>query len=158
MESAEETGGRRLYFAYGSNMSAAQMAERCPGATALGAARLAGWKLRFDRPSSRWGGFVADIVASEGAEVWGVLWRVTDAHMESLDRFEGVSSGAYRRIEVSVSTQLDGRTHRAEAYAVCDPARSGRPSDLYLGVMVAGAMEHRLPAEYVRQLRAFAEA
>ena len=38
-----------FYFAYGSNMDPVQMEERCPGAVALGAAHLPGWRLTFTR-------------------------------------------------------------------------------------------------------------
>ena len=33
-----------LHFAYGSNMSRALMQRRCPQATALGTARISGWR------------------------------------------------------------------------------------------------------------------
>jgi gamma-glutamylcyclotransferase (GGCT)/AIG2-like uncharacterized protein YtfP len=157
----ESTGGANeswRYFAYGSNMSAAQMAARCPGAIALGAALLDGWELKFDRPSTRWGGFVADIVPLDGAQVWGVLWQVTSAHLEALDRFEGVANGAYRRVEVSVNTPADHALHSAQVYVVCLPENPGLPSGRYLEVMVAGAEEHRLPTQYIHQLRRFATA
>ncbi len=62
------------YFAYGSNMDPVQMAERAPGGRALGAARLAGWRLTFTRDSPAWGGGVGHIEPDEADEVWGVLW------------------------------------------------------------------------------------
>lgn len=146
-----------FYFAYGSNMSARQMGERCPGAESMGLAVAEGWQLRFDRPSRRWGGHVADIVETPGSATWGVLWRVTTAHLAALDGFEGVATGAYRRINLVVE-QPDHGDLRAESYAVCEPGDPGHPSIAYLEVILEGAMEHQLPGEYVRQLRGFAEA
>lgn len=146
-----------FYFAYGSNMSARQMAERCPGAETMGSAVAEGWQLRFDRPSRRWGGHVADIVQTPGSATWGVLWRVTPTHLAALDGFEGVATGAYRRINLVVRQPGESDLH-AESYAVCEPGVVGNPSSAYLGVILAGAMEHRLPDEYVRQLQSFAEA
>jgi cation transport regulator ChaC len=143
--------GVPLYFAYGSNMSRAQMAERCPGAEALGPARLTGYALAFDRFSKRWDGYVADIVPHAGAETWGVLWRVTAAHLESLDRFEGVSSGAYRRTAVEAETPA-GERHTAVAYQVVEPAAPGLPSVAYAATMARGASEHGLPDSYCEWL------
>ena len=132
------------------------MGERCPGAESLGCAVLAGWQLRFDRPSRRWGGYVADVVQQEGAETFGVLWRVNADHLASLDYFEGVATGAYRRDTVSLTvTHETGAAIRAEVYVVCDAVEPGPPSAQYLGVMVEGAKEHHLPDHYVQLLQAF---
>jgi gamma-glutamylcyclotransferase (GGCT)/AIG2-like uncharacterized protein YtfP len=138
------------YFAYGSNLSARQMAFRCPGATALGPARLDGYQLAFTRPSRRWGGCAADILPAPGSHAWGLAWNVSEAHLESLDRFEGVASGAYRRLEVSLiapRAELD-----AIAYAVVEPEEGGHPSARYLHTILEGAREHGLPAPWLRHL------
>ena len=42
-----------LYFAYGSNMDPDQMATRCPSTSAVGPARLAGWRLTHDEKRIR---------------------------------------------------------------------------------------------------------
>ena len=142
------------YFAYGSNMSSAQMAERCPGASSLGAARLDGFALSFDRWSDRRGGYVADVLPSPGGSVWGVLWRVTSEHLVMLDRHEGVAAGAYRREFVrvqSASGHID-----AVAYRVCEPALPGSPPAAYLALILEGAKEHGLPAAYVAGIQAVA--
>ena len=56
-----------LHFAYGSNMSRALMAARCPGATVLGVASLAGW--RFVISPDGYG----SIALHPGGIVYGVL-------------------------------------------------------------------------------------
>lgn len=132
------------YFAYGSNMSPRQMAERCPGAVALGVARLADYRLAFNRPSpKRWGGHVADVVAAPGAEVWGVLWQVSDAHLEALDRFEGVAAGSYRRLDATV--EHEGSAHAAVVYVVCEPGPDGAPSATYCATMGEGVTAFAVP-------------
>ncbi len=50
---------RTLYFAYGSNLSEAQMRARCPGARPAGRAALHGYRLAFAGYSALWGGAVA---------------------------------------------------------------------------------------------------
>ena len=145
------------YFAYGSNMSSAQMAERCPGATALGAARLVGYRLAFDKWSQRGGGRVADIVVSPGDELWGVLWLVSEAHGAALDRYEGVARGQYRRSVVGVET-LRGAVLQAFAYVICEPAEEGPTTVAYRALLLEGAREHGIPVGYVRLIESVAVA
>jgi hypothetical protein len=64
-------------------MSSTVMADRCPGATALGPARLDDHRLGFRLPSLRWGGYAADIVNDDGVTTWGVLWKLSEEHLES---------------------------------------------------------------------------
>jgi gamma-glutamylcyclotransferase len=139
-----------LYFAYGSNMSRTQMAERCPGAALVGVARLPRHRLAFNRESRRWGGQVASIVGDEAGEVWGALWEVTAEHMEALDRWEGVAGGAYRRQEVRV--EQGGAAVEAMAYVVGTPGAEGPPAAAYLSVLLEAARELGLDADYVRAL------
>jgi gamma-glutamylcyclotransferase (GGCT)/AIG2-like uncharacterized protein YtfP len=81
--------GTCLYFAYGSNLNRARMFERCPAAIPVRAHELLGWKLLFRR--------TADIVPCFGYTVLGALYRITDADVRALDRFEGAPHGRYRR-------------------------------------------------------------
>jgi gamma-glutamylcyclotransferase (GGCT)/AIG2-like uncharacterized protein YtfP len=127
-----------LYFAYGSNMSSRQMAERCPGAAAAGIGLLRGFRICFDRYSEGRQGHVADIVEDAAGEVWGVRWLVTEEHLAALDRFEGVARGAYRRRNVSV--EVDGVSQQAIAYQVVEPEDEGAPSDSYLAPFRAGPL------------------
>jgi cation transport regulator ChaC len=139
-----------LYFAYGSNMNADQMAERCPGGRALGAARLADWRLTFTRDSPAWGGGVGHIEHAPDDEVWGVLWDLTDEHLSSLDEYEGVAVGAYVRDHVTV--RFEDRDVEAEVY-IAVPRGFKQPSKKYLSALVRGAEAHGCPDAYVERLR-----
>lgn len=132
-------------------MDREQMAERCPGARALGAARLAGWRLTFTRDSPAWGGGVGHIEMAPGDEVWGVLWDLTDDHLASLDEYEGIAIGAYVRDRVTV--RLEDRGVEAEVY-IAVPRGYKQPSKRYLSALVRGAEAHGCPDEYVERLRA----
>lgn len=88
------TETRYLYFAYGSNLWWPRMRQRCPGARAWGAATLDGYRL-VER-------LYADIGRQADSQVHGVLYTVTAADLASLDRFEGLADGVYRRINVKV--------------------------------------------------------
>src|SRR4051812_17645581 len=85
-----------LYFAYGSNLSAALMKTRCRSACQVGIAKIDGYRIGFTRRSSRQGGGVADLVAAQGSLVWGALFDVAECDFESLDEYEGVPT-AYSR-------------------------------------------------------------
>ena len=139
------------YFAYGSNMASSQMAERCPGAVCLGAARLPGHRLAFDAWSNRRGGLVADVLPDPGSDVWGVLWEVTGEHAEALDRYEGVARGQYRRATVRVEAVAGGEVE-AFAYVICDPGEDGPTTEAYRDILIEGAREHGLPDEWVQAL------
>ena len=86
---------RRVYFAYGSNLSLEGMASRCPDSEPIARATLAGWALTFRG--------VADIEQSERARTDGALWAISDRDLERLDAYEGYP-GLYRRELVAVRT------------------------------------------------------
>lgn len=65
-----------IYFAYGSNLDPAQMAERCPDSPFLAVARLDDHRLDFPRRSPIRRCAVASVVPSPGAVVWGGLYRM----------------------------------------------------------------------------------
>ncbi len=142
---------RHLYFAYGSNLKLRQFQRRCPGSTVVGRARLPGYRLAFTRYATKRKGGVADIVAEEDAEVWGVLYDVDDEGMASLDAFEGVPR-AYRRETVRV-TDDEGVEREAETY-VANKTGEFAPGREYLDLIVTGGREHGLPDEYIRSVEA----
>ena len=80
-----------LYFAYGSNMSADEMARRCPRSTVLGLARLERHRLAVMREG--W----LTAVRDPRACVHGVLWDLALSDVPALDRYEGVAQGLYAK-------------------------------------------------------------
>ena len=150
------------YFAYGSNLDPAQMAERCPSATFLGRAVLEGHALAFTRWSTRRRCGVADVVPSPGDRVWGVVYTLSEADGLRLDGFEGYAPGRagnwYARVERTVA--IDGDPCRPLAvatYEVVDRAPEPfTPSREYLGHLLRGAEHWRLPDAYLARLRSIA--
>jgi gamma-glutamylcyclotransferase (GGCT)/AIG2-like uncharacterized protein YtfP len=106
------------YFAYGSNLSLAQMHRRCPSAVVLGRAALPNHRLAFAGHSAAWGGAVAHVARAPGDKVEGILYLLTERDVEALDRCEGVPI-VYDRV---VKTVVDehGRRRRAHVYRL-DP-------------------------------------
>ena len=134
-----------LYFAYGSNMDARLMAERCPGARALGVAQLENWRFVITKRGS------ASIAPAWGRIVHGVLWRCAPAHVHVLDAYEGVHWGNYRTCRVTVRDEA-GRPYRAFTY-VANRAPGGRARvDYMLTVVLPAAEAFGLPEDYRREL------
>lgn len=149
--------GSVLYFAYGSNMQTATFSGRRGIAFRRARpARVAGWRLVFDKPPFLpVGEGFASIVPDPVAAVIGVLYEITAADLEHVDLTEGVLIGHYRRIEVAV-TPLDTPATALRAYTLTSDRRDPtlQPSDRYMGLVVAGAEEHGLPADWIALLRA----
>lgn len=142
------------YLAYGSNMGRwTFVGRRRIHPLETRCARLDGYRVCFDIPVGPGERAVANVEPAAGACVWGVLYRLTAADAARLDRSEGVGAGIYRRIPVEVT---DDRGERIAAFAYRSEAvRPGRkPSARYMGLLLEGARQHGLPAEYVRALEA----
>ena len=77
-----------LYAAYGSNLWHAQMRLRCPGVEVEGALLVPGWRLAVRK--------FALVEPDPDTSCPVGLWRVTPAHLESLDRYEGPHTYARR--------------------------------------------------------------
>lgn len=134
----------RPYFAYASNMDTAQMAERCPGATLVDGAVVAA--MTFVITSQGY----ANIVPDANRVVFGILWDITPGDEASLDRYEGIRPGLYRKEEMEVLT-TGGAPVRALIYRA-SATKTGLPAPGYLEATIAAARAHGLPADYVRHL------
>uniref|UniRef100_A0AAA9TPB7 Gamma-glutamylcyclotransferase n=1 Tax=Bos taurus TaxID=9913 RepID=A0AAA9TPB7_BOVIN len=112
------------------------------------------FKLDFGNPqgktSETWHGGIATIFESPGDEVWGVVWKMNKSNLSSLDKQEGVKSGMYVPIEVTVSTQ-EGKEITCRSYQMTN-YESVPPSPQYKKVICMGAKENGLPLEYQKKL------
>uniref|UniRef100_A0A3B5KJX6 Gamma-glutamylcyclotransferase a n=1 Tax=Takifugu rubripes TaxID=31033 RepID=A0A3B5KJX6_TAKRU len=98
-----------------------------------------------------WHGGVATIEFHPGAEVWGVIWTLSNENLTSLDNQEGVDRGLYSPLEVSVETDkgiIVCRTYQINNFHAC------LPSPDYKMVVCMGAEQNGLPTEYLRKLKA----
>ncbi|MGK2881493.1 MAG: poly-gamma-glutamate hydrolase family protein [Mycobacterium sp.] len=131
------------YFAYGSNLCVRQMAQRCPDAVDPRPAMLSdhGWLIN-ERG-------VATVEPFTGSQVHGVLWRLSDHDLATLDSAEGVPV-RYRRDRLTVHTD-DGPT---PAWVYIDHrVEPGAPRPGYLERILDGAQHHGLPQRWVEFLR-----
>jgi hypothetical protein len=139
-----------LYAAYGSNMDAAQMAERCPHSPQSGTGWLDGWRLTFGGEDLGWEGALATVVEESRSRVFVVLYEMSDRDEQSLDQWDGATLGYYTKLKVRVSA-LDSDV-LAWLY-VLDAYEGGLPSARYLGIMADAAEAAGAPDDYVNGLR-----
>lgn len=145
---------RRLYFAYGSNINLEQMAFRCPRAEVVGPVTLDNYELLFRGNHTHFG--VATIRPKEGSQVPGLLWELTPACEQSLDRYEGYPS-FYEKETVSVRDR-EGNIIPCMVYVMTrERMRSpALPSQSYYEGIRQGYQENGLPLEALDQAVDFA--
>lgn len=121
-------------FCYGSN-DPQQLGERLNRRSIEGVGAWAeGYGRVFRGYSQRWGGGVASIEKDPRRNVYGWVAKVTPSELTTLDRFEGVASGNYKRVNIKVET-LDGDTLSAIAY-VSTSRQFNEPSKAYLNAVL----------------------
>jgi gamma-glutamylcyclotransferase (GGCT)/AIG2-like uncharacterized protein YtfP len=121
------------------------MQWRCPDAIALGPALLENWAWRIG------GRGYATVSPSPGHHVWGAIWNVSDADLASLDRYEGVAGGLYRREFVTVMAE----NQPVELHLYIENYDDhGLPRPDYLERIIAGARWFDLPEAWIEDLAA----
>jgi hypothetical protein len=141
------------YFAYGSNLDAGTfLGRRRMRPLDTRVAVLEHFELRFDLPVGPGERGVANVAPREDDEVWGALYLLTHREAEHLDHTEGVQFGGYRRLDVEVR-EISGVRVGAFTYHSKRSIAGRKPSRRYLGLLLAGARQHGLPAEYIERLR-----
>jgi gamma-glutamylcyclotransferase (GGCT)/AIG2-like uncharacterized protein YtfP len=135
-----------LTFAYGSNMDALAMSQRCPGGKMLGRARLARHRVAL-LPD----GF-ATVAPDPNMTAHGVLWEIGFGDLAALDRYEGVDKGAY--VKVIQPVLREGSSPLRALVYVGRPGKSlGRAPPDYMEKIVAAAIGAGLPGDHVDYLR-----
>ena len=131
-----------LYFAYGSNLLTERLAARCPTARPAAPATLAGHAVRFAKYSWIDGSGKATIRAEADARTQGLLFEISAADQDALDRIEGAGKGYDRWDGLTVETAQG--TALATTYIASDPREALVPFDWYLALILAGAAQHGL--------------
>ena len=141
----EEMPNTFLYFAYGSNMLTQRLCERVSSAHPIVAASLSGYRLSFHKPSIDGSG-KCTVERSDDPDdvVWGVLFEIDKYQEKILDGFEG-EGYSESFIEVSGFTEV-------KTYAASRIDTALVPYHWYKDLVVAGAVEHKLPNEYISKI------
>jgi AIG2-like family len=133
-----------LHFAYGSNMSRAQMGARCPGAKAVGTATLKHWRFVIGVEGH------GSIAPSPGAIVHGVLWRVGARDLAAINAYENLDAGLYIRRIVPVR---HGASLLPALVYILRRHGEGTPRPGYVHLVVEAARDWGLPEQHVEALR-----
>jgi len=140
-----------LYFAYGSNMDAGQMALRCAGARLVRAATLDGFRFIINAR------LVATIAPDVSAHVHGLLWMIDEGDEKTLDSYEGVEYGTYRKETVGVVDDAGGASQTLTYIASNNMPCKVVQGDGYLERIVTAARSKALPDDYVLELESWFE-
>jgi gamma-glutamylcyclotransferase len=147
------------YFAYGANMDSGTFCDRRgmrPSDSRVG--RIAGYRLRFNldgRPRGR--SAPANICPDEGAEVWGVLYRISRRELVRLNASEGIPGRRYRPLRLA-AVDTGGAALDAIAYIADGNDRDGNPSLRYITLIRDGARAHGLPEHWIALLESVQHA
>jgi gamma-glutamylcyclotransferase (GGCT)/AIG2-like uncharacterized protein YtfP len=154
-----------LYFAYGSNMHAAQMKQRCPSAKFVCRGKLPSHRLAFTLSSYSRRCGVADILRDETKEVWGVVYELLENELENLDKDEDFNAGRpdhqneYTRENHYVCREGDAKrlllVSLYRGHPQLDPPL---PDCDYKSLIVEGARHWQLPSQYIQEIEAIQTA
>lgn len=147
------------YFAYGSNLMLAEIRRSCPSAVRKCVVKLPDCALTFPRKSMNRNCGVASIEARQGSEVWGGVYEIPTIERQELERREGfrpsrpASSNSYAPQDVIVFVDGDLAKPLNVITFVANPqANPPLPSNDYRNLIIAGAREWNLSAEYIGRL------
>ena len=136
------------YFAYGSNMNWSQMQRRCASAKFVCTARLPNYQFGITRHSRLRNCGTANVFPSPDANVWGIVYEVSEADLVVMDGFED----GYRREFLSVSPVNGDASITALVYVAEIEVDVPLPNAIYKRVIIEGANHWLLPAHYLEML------
>ncbi len=157
------------YFAYGSNLNVAAVAQWCrhyghrspickPGKPGV----LDNYRLCFPIFSEYWGGGVADIVYDPGKYVSGALFDLGENELSILDQKVGrkIDSardiGIVKRIEVKVAPLGRGAPVQAITYTGVNVEKNHiPPTEHYMDLHIQGAYQTGLSMMWIAYLQSF---
>ncbi len=134
------------YAAYGSNLHPLRLLDRLPSARLLGTGHLQDWSLRFHKRSTDASGKCSIFAGNEGVHF--AIFDISEDDKLALDRIEGVGSG-YAATTLNIPSFGDCATYVAEPAYVDETLR---PYDWYREFVLAGAISHGFPDEYVARI------
>ena len=140
------------YFAYGSNMDGDRLRERGVSFSRRQRAVLEGYRLVFNKRSSRnpREGY-ANIVKDEDGVVEGILYEIADGDIKKLDRYEGYPQH-YERQKVKVRRHSGGVVEAVVYIARQEMTAEGlKPTREHLNHLLKGC--DLLSKEYCEKLR-----
>jgi len=123
------------------------MKKRCPQSSKIGHARLPGYRWIITTRG------YDNVVASKEHEVEGLLFEISQSDEDSLDRFEDVFPGPFRKVMLPVLHE--GKEVTALVYVDINTVE-GAPKEEYIQRINKGLEDAKLSEDYVtRYVRPF---
>jgi gamma-glutamylcyclotransferase len=143
-----------LIFAYGSNMNLNRLTKRVPSAVKVTNAFLTGYKVVCNKISND-GSAKANIIKTDvPAELeWGVLFTIDSNEKTLLDKAEGLGKG-YNEGTLTFFDESNN-SYTAQVYLADSKSIDNTllPYDWYKEFIVTGAIQNKLPVEYISYLQ-----
>lgn len=143
-----------LIFTYGSNMHLNRLTKRVPSAMKITNAFLAGHKVVCNKISND-GSAKANVIETDVPDeiVWGVLFSIDSSEKALLDKAEGLGKG-YNEDTFTFFDETN-TSYAAQIYIADSNSIDNTllPYDWYKEFIVSGAIQNKLPAEYILQLQ-----
>ena len=127
--------------------------DRAPSAVAIDTGFVQGRRFSFGKVS-RDGSGKCDLEATGNLKdrAYGVLFKINAKEKQSLDDAEGVGAGY---IEANIQIVTATGVYNALTYVASYREDPLPPYQWYKASVIAGAVEHGLPVEYIEWLRTF---
>ncbi|MCU7859105.1 MAG: gamma-glutamylcyclotransferase [Candidatus Thiodiazotropha sp. (ex Lucinoma kastoroae)] len=139
------------YFSYGSNMLTARLLERTPSAVVVKTGHIKHRRLTFNKVSVDGSG-KCDIEQTDKETdlIYGVIFKISISEKQALGKAEGVGKG-YEEHTLDVETPEGAE--QAITYIATRKEHLLRPYHWYKALVVCGAIEHKLPTNYIEWIR-----
>lgn len=136
-----------LYCAYGMNSNVDEMASRCPGSVSIGRVDIPDHRLVFRG--------VADIEESVGDILQTVMWDITPACEDALDKLEGYPTFYGKKyIDVTIGNKI----YKAMIYQmIAERLDYYSPSSYYQELLEEGYKAHGLELNQIYNAEGFCD-
>lgn len=125
-----------LYFAYGTDLSHAQIKSRCPNVEMVQSYILQGWELSFYT--------TADIRPNDNGQVYGAVYKLTESDAQILAN----AHPAYKQVNLSV-TLTDGTTQNAIAHIQTEREKTQKPTEDIFNTVLLGYADWSHPPQHL---------
>ncbi len=146
----------QYHFAYGSNLNIFQMIKRVGEWKTSKRAYLEGYKLAFNKESSRWGGYAANIqpTGNNSDKVYGVVYLLKEEKIAVLTSYEGKGP-----VNMDVRLEDGSVIHDVAVYRWDKDEPSRNPPKVYADTILEGLIQHGYPSDIIERVqRAFSES
>jgi cation transport regulator ChaC len=144
-------------FAYGSCMNVASLSKTlgCDAqAYFLGPARLTGWRLLFNYPSTNGENHFCNIVPDPLHSLFGALYQLPAAHRDAIREREAWHKGRYREELLPVMPLRGADVPQPALVYVANVTspHEGNPGARYARLVLEGALDCALPPSYIAEI------